>query len=69
MWSYHDFLVYRIRLLKPCYSSDTFLTSMLCDGLFLAEQILEWRVYHYVHAAHKQLHKGFNLPSDQFCEF
>lgn len=31
-------------------------TSLLCDGLFLAEQILEWRVYYYVHAAHKQLH-------------
>lgn len=38
-------------------------TSLLCDGLFLAGQIVEGSVYYHVHAAHKQ---GFYFPSDQF---
>lgn len=44
-------------------------TSVLCDGLFLAEQILEWRVnYMYMQSTSNSTRWGCHLPSDQFYE-
>lgn len=70
MWSCHDFLAYRIRLLKPGYCSDTFLPACGVSWV-VSVQGRSWNgesVIMYMQCASISTRWGFKLPSDQFFE-
>lgn len=68
MWSCHDFLLYRIRLLQPGYRSDTCLPACCVLGCFLQSRSWNGGFIMYMQRTSNSTRWGFNLPSDQFCE-
>lgn len=74
MWSCHDFLVYRIRLLKPGCRSDTSLPGCCVLGCVVQSRsrnggfIIIIIIIMYMQRTSNSTRRGFNLPSDQFYE-
>lgn len=68
MWSCHDFLLYRIRLLQPGYRSDTCLPACCVLGCFLQSRSWNGGFIMYMQRTSNSTRWGFNLPSDQFYE-
>lgn len=68
MWSCHDFLLYRVRLLQPGYRSDTFWTACCVLGCFFQSRSWNGGFIMYMQRTSISTRSGFNLPSDQFYE-